>query len=371
MKTKKSHHFDYSLAIVAAALIILGILVLASVSAFFSQEKFDKTTYYLFHQITRGLVVGIILGFIAFKIHLSFFKKWAWVFILINLVFMALVFIPGLGIIAGGAPRWLNLRFASFQPSEFLKLTFILYLSVWLASRTGKRSLKKNWKSILIPFFIILAVIAILLIKQSDVSTLGVIIFVALLMYFSANTPFWHTILMFAITGGGMLALIRFAPYRMMRVRVLLGWIKDPMGIGYQIKQTLITIGSGGILGLGLGMSSQKFGFIPQTMSDSIFAIFAEETGFIGSLILIFLFLAFLWRGFRISKISQDRFSQLFAIGISSWICVQAFINIGAMIGILPLTGIPLPFISYGGSHMVAELIGVGILLNISKTRRK
>ncbi len=376
MKTKKSHfsaswRIDYGLAIVAAALIILGILVLASASAFFSQEKFGRTTYYLFHQITHGLVVGIILGFIAFKIRLEFFKKWAWVFILINLVFMALVFVPQLGIVTGGASRWLNFRFFSFQPSEFLKLTFILYLSAWLVSRTGKRSLKKNWKSILIPFFIILVIIAILLIKQSDISTLGVIVFVALLMYFSANTPFWHTILMFAITGGGILALIRFAPYRMMRVQVLLGLIKDPMGIGYQIKQTLITVGSGGILGLGLGMSGQKFGFIPQTMSDSIFAIFAEEAGFIGSLVLIFLFLAFLWRGFKISKTSQDRFSQLFAIGISSWICVQAFINIGAMIGILPLTGIPLPFISYGGSHLVAELIGVGILLNISKRRKK
>jgi len=207
MKTKKSHfsasrRIDYSLAIVVAALIILGIWVLASVSAFFSQEKFGSTTYYLFHQITYGLVVGIILGFIAFKIRLEFFKKWAWVFILINLDFMALVFVPQLGIVTGGASRWLNFRFFSFQPSEFLKLTFILYLSAWLVSRTGKRSLKKNWKSTLFPFFIILVIIAILLIKQSDVSTLGVIIFVALLMYFSANTPFWHTILMFAITGG-------------------------------------------------------------------------------------------------------------------------------------------------------------------------
>jgi len=156
-----------------------------------------------------------------------------------------------------------------------------------------------------------------------------------------------------------------------MRLRVLLGSIKDPMGIGYQIEQSLIAIGSGGILGLGLGTSIQRFGFIPQTMSDSIFAVFAEETGFIGSLVLIFLFLVLLWRGFRISKRSPDKFSQLFAIGISSWICIQAFINIGAMIGILPLTGIPLPFISYGGSHMVAELIGIGILLNISKSSKK
>jgi len=374
MKSKKTYHFDYILAIVVAILVILGILVLASVSATFSQEKFGRTTYYLFHQMIYGLALGIVLGFIAFKIKLSILKKWAWLFILINLIFMVLVFIPGLGIVAGGAPRWMNLGFVSFQPSEFLKLTFIFYLSAWLASRTKKKSFKKTKKELkftLIPFLIIIGIITILLTKQSDVSTLGIIILVAALMYFSASTPLWHSILIILISLGGFLALVKIAPYRMMRFRIFLGSVKDPMGMGYQIKQALIAIGSGGILGLGLGMSSQQFGFIPQTMSDSIFAIFAEETGFIGSLILIFLFLVLFWRGFRISKRSSDKFSQLFAIGISSWICIQAFINIGAMIGILPLTGIPLPFISYGGSHMVAELIGVGILLNISKARRK
>ncbi len=374
MRIKKKQKFDYILAIAVAILVILGILVLASVSATFSQEKFGRTTYYLFHQMICGLAIGIILGFVAFKIKLSTLKKWAWLFILINLIFMALVFIPRLGIIAGGAPRWMNLGFVSFQPSEFLKLTFIFYLSAWLANRTKKKSFKKTKKELkftLIPFLVIIGIIAILLTKQSDVSTLGMIILIAALMYFSANTPLWHSVLIILISSAGFLVLVKIAPYRIMRLRVLLGSIKDPMGTGYQIEQSLIAIGSGGILGLGLGTSIQRFGFIPQTMSDSIFAIFAEETGFVGSLVLIFLFLVLLWRGFRISKRSPDKFSQLFAIGISSWICIQAFINIGAMIGILPLTGIPLPFISYGGSHMVAELIGIGILLNISKSSKK
>jgi len=374
MRIKKKQKFDYILAIAVAILVILGILVLASVSATFSQEKFGRTTYYLFHQMICGLAIGIILGFVAFKIKLSTLKKWAWLFILINLIFMALVFIPRLGIIAGGAPRWMNLGFVSFQPSEFLKLTFIFYLSAWLANRTKKKSFKKTKKELkftLIPFLVIIGIIAILLTKQSDVSTLGMIILIAALMYFSANTPLWHSVLIILISSAGFLVLVKIAPYRIMRLRVLLGSIKDPMGTGYQIEQSLIAIGSGGILGLGLGTSIQRFRFIPQTMSDSIFAIFAEETGFVGSLVLIFLFLVLLWRGFRISKRSPDKFSQLFAIGISSWICIQAFINIGAMIGILPLTGIPLPFISYGGSHMVAELIGIGILLNISKSSKK
>lgn len=369
----KKKHFDYILAIVVVLLIILGILVLASVSAIFSLENFGKTTSYLFHQIIFGLVPGVILGFIAFKVHLSVFKKWAPLLILINLVLMVLVFIPGLGIISGGAPRWLNLGFVSFQPSEFLKVVFIFYLSAWLAKREilpYPRLAEKGraWKFTLLPFLIIIGVITLLLAKQSDVSTLGVIVFIALVIYFSAKIPLWHSILIFSIALGGLLILIKLAPYRIMRVLVLLGLVKDPMGLGYQIKQALITIGSGGIFGLGLGMSNQKFGrFLPQIMSDSIFAIFAEETGFIGSLILISLFLILFWRGFRIAKLSQDKFSQFLALGISSWICFQAFVNIGSMIGLLPLTGIPLPFISYGGSHLVAELIGIGILLNISK----
>ncbi len=366
MKQSKKYNFDYVLAGTAGILLIIGIVVLASVSASFSQVKFGKTTYYLFHQMIYGLIPGLALGFIAFRIKLSILRKLAWVFMLINLVLMALIFIPKLGIVSGGAPRWINLGFISFQPSEFLKLSFILYLSAWLTS-----SLRDKRVFTLIPFLVVLGILAVLLTLQSDVSTLGLIILVGILMYFSSGLPFWHTILVLLIFAGGMWGLIKIAPYRMKRILVFLNPGIDPMGMGYQIKQILIAIGSGGILGLGLGMSVQKFGWIPQTMSDSVFAVFAEETGFVGSLILISLFLVLLWRGLRIAKISQNRFSQLFAIGISCWICIQAFINMGAMIGILPLTGIPLPFISYGGSHMVVELIGIGILLNISKSNKR
>jgi len=140
------------------------------------------------------------------------------------------------------------------------------------------------------------------------------------------------------------------------------------MGLGYQLKQSLIAVGSGGILGFGLGNSYQKFGYVPQVISDSIFAIFAEETGFIGASLLVFLFLFFLWRCLYLAKKTNDLFSRFYIVGFSSWICIQAFINIGAMIGIVPLTGIPLPFIGYGGSHILVELIGAGILLNISKS---
>jgi cell division protein FtsW len=363
---KKRHlKFDSFLAVATGVLLVLGILILASVSAGFSQERFGRTTYYLFHQILYGLIPGLILGFIALKIKISFFQKSAWVLILLTLISMVVVFIPGLGIISGGAPRWINLSFATFQPSEFLKLSFIIYLSAWLANRADRKT------SLLLPFLAVLGVIVVLLGLQSDLGTLVVIIAAALLMFFLSDSSIWHNILLILICGGGLLALIKFAPYRMKRILVFLNPSLDPMGIGYQINQILIAIGSGGILGLGLGMSSQRFGFIPQTMADSIFAIFAEETGFIGSLILICLFLFFFWASLRIAKKSKDKFSKLLVMGISCWICIQAFVNVGAMIGLLPLTGIPLPFISYGGSHLVSELIGVGIILNISKSNKK
>jgi cell division protein FtsW len=186
-------------------------------------------------------------------------------------------------------------------------------------------------------------------------------------MYFLANTPFWHTALILLIGLSSLIALIKIAPYRLERLTVFLNPGIDPMGIGFQVQQALIAVGSGGILGAGLGMGIQKFGFLPGVINDSIFAVLAEEAGFVGSIILIFLFLIFFWRGFRIAKLSQDKFSELTAYGITSWIIIQAFVNISSILGLLPLTGVPLPFISHGGTALITTLIGAGILLNISK----
>jgi len=367
---QKNGHPDYILLGISIILLILGVLILASVSASLSLEKFGSTFYFLNHQLLFGLIPGLILAFISFRIPLNFLKKWSLVLLLINLVLLTMVFLPKIGAGVGGATRWINLGVISFQPAEFLKLTFILYLAAWLSSRTPTPLLHKSgggFGQTLIAFLLVIGLISLLLIFQPNVSTLGIIVLVASLMYFLANTPLWHSILIILTGVISLFSLIKIAPYRAARLLVFLNPETDPMGIGYQIKQALIAIGSGGIFGLGLGMSRQKFGFLPQSISDAIFPIFSEETGFLGSLILISLFLIFLWRAFKISKETPDKFSQLLSLGISSWISIQAFVNIGSMIGILPLSGIPLPFISYGGTHLVAELIGIGILLNISK----
>ena len=365
---KISSHPDYILVGVVTVLVALGIVILASVSAPYAQERFGDTYYFLKHQIIFALIPGLILGFLAYKINLAFLKKRAPIFLLINLGLLAMVFLPFIGSTAGGAARWINLGPFSFQPSEFLKLTFILYLATWLSKRAEKIN-PKEFSQTFIAFLVAIGIIAILLISQPDISTLGIIVLMGALIYFLANTPLWHSILIFLIGSGGLFSLIKIAPYRANRLLVFFNPEIDPMGIGYQVKQALISIGSGGIGGVGLGMSTQKFafGFLPHSISDSIFAVFSEETGFIGASILILLFLIFLWRGFKIARESQDKFSQLTAIGITCWITIQTFVNIGSMIGVLPLTGVPLPFISYGGSALISKLIGVGILLNISR----
>lgn len=365
MNQAKKNQPDYILLSVIGILILLGIIILASISFPISQKKFGYPTFYLLRHILFGLLPGILLGFAAYKISLVFLKKWSAFFLLLSLLLMAIVFIPGIGITLKGATRWLNLGFTSLQPSEFLKLAFIIYLANWLPS-LKKKGGKKIYET-LIGFLIIIGLVSISLYLQKDISTLVIIAACGILIYFMSGTPIRHT-LGIILSGLAVLAmLIKIEPYRLNRIKVFLSPGMEPMGIGYQIKQALIAIGSGGIFGKGIGMSLQKFGFLPEPMSDSIFAVFSEETGFIGASVVIFLFLIFAWRGLRIFKNLTDNFLRLACLGIISWITLQAFINISATAGILPLAGIPLPFISYGGSALIIESIGIGLLLNISK----
>jgi len=364
MKSTIVQRPDYILASTIGVLLLFGIVILASVSTAISQQKFGSPSFYLFRYFLFGLLPGLIAGFIAFKMPLHFFKKRAPLFLAVSILLMILVFFPRIGIQAGGANRWLNIGFTSFQPSEFLKLSFILYLAAWLPNLTDK--IRKRSKTF-IAFLSLIGTIGLLLILQPDISTLGMIIASGILIYFLSGVPLKY---IFSVIIGGLAALavlVKIEPYRFSRISVFLKPGIDPMGLSYQIKQALITIGSGGIWGRGLGLSMQKFGFLPEPIGDSVFAIFSEETGFIGALILISLFLIFIWRGFKIVRKTEDRFCRLAAAGIVFWIAMQAFVNMGSMLAILPLSGIPLPFVSYGGSAMIAELIGVGILLNISK----
>jgi cell division protein FtsW len=355
---------DLLILITIFLLLFLGFLILAGVSITISNKYFNNSFHFIIHQLLFGFLPGIILGFIAYKIDLKIIKKYALFLIIVAIFLMLLIFIPKIGISGGGANRWISFFGFSFQPSEFLKLAFIIYLAAWLSKHKKE---KHSFLNFFLPIIIVLAIICVLLIFQPDISTLVVIAIVALIMYYISDTPIWQTLVLICSGFVGLFILIKIAPYRLNRILVFLRPDTQPLGIGYQFKQSLTAIGSGRIFGQGLGLSIQKFSFLPRPMTDTIFAVFCEETGFIGACLLVLLFLIFMWQGLKIAKKTNDDFLKLMTVGIVSWITSQAFINIGAIIGILPLTGIPLPLISYGSSHLLIELIALGLLLNISK----
>ena len=360
----KTHSADRTLLIIIFLLLGFGLMILASASTEVSREHFNKPYYYFFHQLVYGVGIGLIFFFVVQKIPYKFWKKWAVVILALSIVALILVFVPSLGFGYGGAKRWVDLGFLSFQPSELVKLGFIIYLAAWLEKRKTE---VRTFSQSTLPFLIIMGLIGILVVAQPDIGTLGVIVMIGIIIFFLAGAKIGHIFLIVLSGLATLFALIKIAPYRMNRLLVFLNPGIDPQGVGYQIKQALLAIGSGGLFGVGLGHSRQKYEYLPSPASDSIFAITAEELGFIGATILITLFLVLAIRGFKIARNSPDRFAQLTAVGITSWLVVQAFINIGAITGLIPLTGITLPFISYGASSMVMSLIGVGILINISK----
>jgi len=363
-KTIKAHQPDKTLITVILIIVGFGLMILASASTEVSRANFNNPYYYFFHQLFYGVALGLLCFFVVSKIHYGFWQKWAVMILALSIIGLILIFVPSLGFGYGGAKRWIDLKFISFQPSELVKLGFIVYLAAWLEKRKEEF---KTFSQSTLPFLIISGLIAGLIIVQPDIGTLGVIITIGIIIFFLAGAKISHILFILSCGLAGLFALIKIAPYRMNRLLVFLNPEIDPLGIGYQIKQALIAIGSGGIFGVGLGHSRQKYNYLPSPASDSIFAITAEELGFIGATVLIVLFLVLAIRGFKIAKNSPNRFAGLTAAGITSWFTIQAFVNIGAISGLIPLTGITLPFISYGGSSMIISLIAAGILINISK----
>lgn len=359
---------DRPLLLAIFALLGIGLLTIASAGVAYGKVRFGDE-YFFFKQQLVGFSVGSVLLFIASRIDYHVIRKFVVPIFFGAIACMILVFIPGIGTTVYGAARWIAIGPISFQPSEVMKLAIILYLSAWLS---GKRQSTYNADFFegYIPFIAILSLVGFLLIKQPDTGTLGLIFCIALTIFFVSGANLSH--IAFTILGGiGMLALlIRLAPYRMERFTVFLNPEHDPLGSGYQLKQALMALGSGGWFGVGLGQGRQKFNYLPEPVTDSIFAVVGEEVGFIGAVIIISLFLFVAWRGMRIAKAAPDMFGQLVAVGIVSWIFIQAMINIMAISGMIPLTGIPLPFISYGGTSLAVLMVAIGILLNVAKQAR-
>ena len=360
----KSHLIDKKLLFVICILIVFGLIMIASAGIGYSRTRFGDSYYFFKRQLFYGVIPGIFLMYLAQKIDYKFWKKISFPLFHASLFFLIMVFVPGLGSEIYGASRWLKLGPFSFQPGEILKLSVVIYLAAWLESRAER---VKDFFEGLVPFLAIVGLVSFLLIKQPDIGTLGVIILVAISIFFVSGARMSH-IFFIGLAGAGSLAvLIKMETYRINRFLVFLHPELDPQGIGYQINQALLAIGSGGFFGIGLGHSLQKFNYLPEPTGDSIFAIIGEEMGFIGAVFLIALFVYLAARGLKIARRAPDRFSRLIAVGIVSWIIFQAFINIAAISGLVPLTGIPLPFISYGGTSIIFLMIAAGILLNISK----
>lgn len=314
-------------------------------------------------QAGLGLGLGFVAFFIARVVPLERIKRFVPYIYAATVVFTALVFIPGVGFHAGGATRWINLRFTTVQPAEFLKIGFVLMLAWWLAPRARQLT---NPKKGLFPFIAILAVPTILLLAQPNTSTTLLLLATGSIMYFVAGAP-WRDFGILAISiilGLGIVILMR--PYVLERIKTYINPSAHSLSSGYQIQQSLIAVGSGGLFGRGFGQSVEKFNYLPEPDGDSVFAVYAEETGFVGTLILLALFIALAARGIVIAGNSRDLFGGLIALGFSFIIILQAFINIGAMLGIIPLTGLPLPFVSHGGTALVAILLMCGFILNVA-----
>ncbi len=357
---------DLPFALIFLGLLFFGLIMLSSASGPIGFERFGDSFYFIKHQLLQGLLPGALAFFIGFTIPYKTWKRYAFPMLLLSIILLILVYIPGIGTDFGTFARsWVSVGAFSFQPSEIVKLTFLFYLAAWMEKQGGGL---KSFQDGLVPFLVILAFVGGLIFFQPDLGTLSIILAMSLVVFFVAGGSVAHLIGLGAVGLVFFGLAIRLSPYRAARLMTFLHPELDPQGIGYQINQALLAVGSGGLFGRGYGHSLQKFQYLPEVIGDSIFAVLAEELGFIFTAAFIILFLVFVLRGIRIGHLAKDAFGKYVAIGVMTWFGVQAFVNIGAMLGILPLTGVPLPFLSYGGTSLIISMMAVGVVLNISRS---
>ncbi|MEN9405612.1 MAG: stage sporulation protein cell division protein FtsW [Candidatus Parcubacteria bacterium] len=311
-----------------------------------------------------SLVVGLVGFYVASRIKYSTWNKYAFYLFIGGIIATALVFVPHLGLEHAGAKRWLDIFGLSIQPAEIIKFAFVLYLAAWYAMIKQQVA---TWSYGLGPLAGLLGAAGLVLAFQPDFGTFIILAVTGFGMLFVAGGS-WKQIAAVTLSGIVLVAIVTLSvPYIKSRVLTFVDPSRDPQGAGYQIQQSLIAVGSGNIFGRGFGQSIQKFNFLPEPVGDSIFAVFAEEWGFVGSVLLILLFSSFFLRGFRIAKQAPTTFARLTVIGFVTMITAQSFMNIGSMLGVFPLTGDPLVFVSQGGTSLVMVLVASGIILNISR----
>ncbi len=362
--SKSGHRPDYFLLALIFVLVVFGLAMLASASSDLGKTQFNDSYYYIKHQIYFGLSVGLIGFFLAYFFNYQYLRKLAFPLLLVSLVFLALVFTK-LGYEIRNTNRWLHFGPISFQPAELMKLTFIVYLAAWLSNPKMKRM--NNFGEGLVPFALISGFIAALLILQPATSTVVILLGAGLVVYILSGAKMKYVlgIILVGVVGIGL--VIYATPYRRARILGFLHAGSDTQGQNYQVDQALIAIGSGGVTGAGYGQSATKASYLPTPIDDSIFAVIAEELGFIGAGSLIVLFGMLTFRLFWLAKKVRDQFGRLMLIGFGTIIAFQSLVNMAAISGLIPLTGVPLPFISYGGTALAIFLTMSGIAVNVSK----
>lgn len=346
-------------------LVLLGLAVITNASIPLSQSNFGESFYYFRHQIIYGLGLGLLAFFFFYKSNHNHLKRFALSAMILAIILLAAVFIPNVGYESGGARRWINVLWFSLQPSEFAKLAIIIYLAYWLESKKDK--IKKP--VMLLPFLFWFGVIGGLVFMEPDFGTFLIIAAIAFGMYFSAGTK-TKTLLTVGLASILILTILMAAkPYRRERLLSFLNPEQDTIGRSYQLNQALIAIGSGGIFGLGLGKGIQKYNYLPETIGDSVFAIVSEELGLLGAIFVLFLYLAWVLAGLKLAATTSRTYGRYLTLGIVIWIGFQAFTNTLGILGLIPFSGIPLPFISYGGSALLIELAAVGIVANVARSK--
>ena len=368
MAIVKPRQFDtYFFGIV---LLISLIGIFSFVSASLGILAHSETKFYgvLFGQLVLGFVGGLAALWVAIRIPYHFWRNNAFVIFIITLVLTLAVFVPHLGFAHGGARRWISIAHISFQPAELLKVGFVIYFAAWLAW-TSKQ--EEEFKYKLLPFLIMLGLVAGALLVQPDTKSLILITAAACSMLFVSGVS-WKKIL--GIIGVGLVGILLLAlvrPYLMNRIKTYISPSSDSRGSSYQLQQGLIAIGSGGIFGRGLGQSVQKFNYLPEPQGDSIYAVIGEEFGFIGSALLVVLYVFLAIRGYKIALQARDIFGQYLVVGIITLLVSQSFLNMASLVGLFPLTGVPLVFISQGGTALMIALFASGMVLNVSRYQKK
>ncbi len=356
---------DKKLFITIIIILFFGLIIFGSAALGVLSSNETKFYSVVETQLIFALIIGTIALILGISIPYKFYQKYAYIIFGSALIFTVLVFVPGLSRYHGGAHRWIDIGSFSLQPSEALKLAFVIFVSAWC---TKFRPLFKNWKYGLLPYLIGAGLVSLIMLSQPDFGTYLVMMTSSFAVYFIGGARKKQIYVLILLCLVGFASLIAVRPYMIERVKTFFNSSHDVRGSSWQLNQSLIAVGSGGAFGRGLGQSVQKFNYLPEPIGDSIFAVLSEELGFLGVIIIVILYGIVGIRGLIISTFAEDQFGRLLAIGIVIIIISQAIINIGSMLGIMPLMGVPLPLVSHGGTALAAALFELGVLLNISKT---